>query len=99
MIKLFLFDIEGTTTDINFVHKVLFPYSKKNLSSFMLEHQNDPAVRKAIEDVKRGVRGVLPQQGSHVGDRGPDARQVLDNLKTHRQRLGQFLQEPSPPVG
>lgn len=56
MIKLHLFDIEGTTTDINFVHKVLFPYSKKHLSSFVREHQNDPAIKKTIDDVKRTVQ-------------------------------------------
>lgn len=38
MIKLFLFDIEGTTTDINFVHKVLFPYSNEHIESFVLKN-------------------------------------------------------------
>lgn len=37
--KLFLFDIEGTTTDIHFVHKVLFPYSRERLSEFVLMHE------------------------------------------------------------
>lgn len=56
MNKLFLFDIEGTTTDINFVHKVLFPYSAKNLESFILGHQANPIVKKALEEVKNTVR-------------------------------------------
>ncbi len=55
MIKLFLFDIEGTTTDIHFVHKVLFPYSEKNLPDFMLNHQNQANVQTAIESVKETV--------------------------------------------
>jgi len=55
MIKLFLFDIEGTTTDINFVHKVLFPYSNKHLESFILQHQTHPGVMKALESVKETV--------------------------------------------
>ncbi|PJZ53207.1 acireductone synthase [Leptospira adleri] len=33
-IELFLFDIEGTTTPIEFVHKVLFPYSVRKMDSF-----------------------------------------------------------------
>ncbi|TGK22896.1 acireductone synthase [Leptospira stimsonii] len=33
-IQLFLFDIEGTTTPIEFVHKVLFPYSVQKMDSF-----------------------------------------------------------------
>ena len=55
MIKLFLFDIEGTTTDINFVHKVLFPYSFNALEQYVLHHQTEPSVSKAIEDVRKTV--------------------------------------------
>lgn len=55
MIKLFLFDIEGTTTDVNFVHKVLFPYSYNCLEQFVLQHQTEPKVMKAIEDVRQTV--------------------------------------------
>lgn len=55
MIKLFLFDIEGTTTDISFVHKVLFPYSYNCLEHFVLHHQTEPKVAKAIEDVRTTV--------------------------------------------
>lgn len=56
MIKLFLFDIEGTTTDINFVHKVLFPYSLQCLEHYVTNHLTHPTVVKAIEDVKKTVR-------------------------------------------
>lgn len=55
MIKLFLFDIEGTTTDINFVHKVLFPYSFNCMEHFVLHHQTNSVVMKAIEDVRKTV--------------------------------------------
>ena len=55
MIKLYLFDIEGTTTDIQFVHKVLFPYSYKCLEHFILHHQTHPSVVKAIESVRETV--------------------------------------------
>jgi enolase-phosphatase E1 len=63
MIKLFLFDIEGTTTDINFVHKVLFPYSFNTMEHYVLHHQNQPAVMKALEDVGRTV---LNEEGKHL---------------------------------
>ncbi len=56
MIKLYLFDIEGTTTDINFVHKVLFPYSSEAMEKFVLEHQETPAVKSAIDEVKKTVK-------------------------------------------
>ena len=55
MIKLFLFDIEGTTTDINFVHKVLFPYSNKNIEHYVLHHQTHSTVEKALEEVRKTV--------------------------------------------
>lgn len=55
MIKLYLFDIEGTTTDINFVHKVLFPYSEKNLEEYVIGHQSNETVSKALKDVKTTV--------------------------------------------
>lgn len=55
MTKLFLFDIEGTTTDIDFVHKVLFPYSKKNLETYILNNQTHPVVAAALQDVQETV--------------------------------------------
>lgn len=55
MIKLFLFDIEGTTTDISFVHKVLFPYSHQCMEHFILHHQTHPSVVKSVEDVRTTV--------------------------------------------
>lgn len=56
MIKTYLFDIEGTTTDINFVHKVLFPYAADSIESFVKDHQNEEKVAKAIQDVKLTVK-------------------------------------------
>ena len=44
-IKAILTDIEGTTTDINFVHKVLFPYAYDNLPAYLRKHANDAAVQ------------------------------------------------------
>lgn len=54
--KLYLFDIEGTTTDINFVHKVLFPYAHQNLSNYVLQNQTNATVAKAIEETRAVVR-------------------------------------------
>lgn len=52
MPKLYLFDIEGTTTDIAFVHKVLFPYSLERMEKFVLENQTHPAVAAALQKVR-----------------------------------------------
>jgi enolase-phosphatase E1 len=56
MIKLYLFDIEGTTTDINFVHQVLFPYSSERMENFILSHQLNEAVVKALDSVRETVK-------------------------------------------
>jgi enolase-phosphatase E1 len=64
MIKLYLFDIEGTTTDIDFVHQVLFPYSSKHLQSFVQTHVDHPIVAQAIEEVKKTVE---KEEGLQIG--------------------------------
>lgn len=47
--KAILLDIEGTTTPINFVHKVLFPYSRERMNSFVAMHFGE--LRKEIEEL------------------------------------------------
>ncbi len=41
MTKVILLDIEGTTTPIDFVYQVLFPYARKHLQSYLTTHWND----------------------------------------------------------
>ncbi|UTD56353.1 acireductone synthase [Halomonas sp. MS1] len=45
-------DIEGTTTDINFVHKVLFPYAQAKLPDFLRANADTPAVAEQISAVR-----------------------------------------------
>ena len=51
-----LLDIEGTTSDIQFVHKVMFPYSRERLEQFVLSHQTEAAVVEAIDLTKQTVK-------------------------------------------
>jgi len=48
--KVLLFDIEGTTTDINFVHHILFPYAKKNIATYVKE--NESQISEIIQKIK-----------------------------------------------
>ncbi len=50
--KALIFDIEGTTTDINFVHNILFPFAKKNIESFVRSEQENlaPLIQKIKAD-------------------------------------------------
>lgn len=51
MIKAILTDIEGTISSLEYVRKVMFPYSKKNLRSFMTEHKEEDIVKKTIREL------------------------------------------------
>lgn len=46
-------DIEGTTTDIDFVHRVLFPYARERIARFVRENRDEPAVRDQLAAVAR----------------------------------------------
>lgn len=58
---IFLLDIEGTTTPIDFVHKVLFPYARERVGGFVEDHFDElgPEVnaleREAEEDMASGA--------------------------------------------
>lgn len=43
-VRAILTDIEGTTTDIAFVHRVLFPLARAEMPGFVSAHAEDPAV-------------------------------------------------------
>jgi enolase-phosphatase E1 len=53
MIRAILTDIEGTTTDIAFVHTVLFPYAHARIGAYVRAHANDPFVREQLAAVSR----------------------------------------------
>lgn len=53
MIQYVLTDIEGTTTDISFVHKVLFPYSYQKLPDFVRAHATELAVAECILETQQ----------------------------------------------
>ncbi len=52
MIKAIVTDIEGTTSDIRFVHNVLFPYARAHLADYVRQHQAQPAVQDALNAVR-----------------------------------------------
>ncbi|MFC6379763.1 acireductone synthase [Tatumella terrea] len=52
MIRAIVTDIEGTTSDIRFVHQVLFPYARQHLESYIRENAQAPAVSQALESLR-----------------------------------------------
>ncbi|MEB3286978.1 MAG: acireductone synthase [Vampirovibrionales bacterium] len=63
MIRFILLDIEGTTTDINFVHKVLFPYSQQHLKPFLQENRDSQAVADCLQQVQTTV---VEEEGKEI---------------------------------
>lgn len=47
-----LTDIEGTTTDIQFVHRVLFPYAYEKLPAYLREHVGEAAIESILEQAR-----------------------------------------------
>lgn len=52
MIRAIVTDIEGTTSDIRFVHNVLFPYARANLAAFIAAFQHREDVALALSDLR-----------------------------------------------
>jgi enolase-phosphatase E1 len=52
MIKAIVTDIEGTTSSIDFVHNVLFPYATRELPQFIKSSHHHPEVNKLLDDVR-----------------------------------------------
>ncbi len=57
MSQVLLFDVEGTTTSIDFVHKTLFPYALARIGDYVRAHSAHPAVQQVRETLQR-ERGV-----------------------------------------
>ena len=60
-----LLDIEGTTTPIDFVYNVLFPYARKKVRDFLAAHRKEPSVSSDVaalieENVSDRKRGLDP---------------------------------------
>ncbi|MGB0467060.1 MAG: acireductone synthase [Pontibacterium sp.] len=51
-VKAILTDIEGTTTDINFVHKVLFPYAAEHLPDYVRAHAGSEPVDRLLAQAR-----------------------------------------------
>jgi enolase-phosphatase E1 len=47
-----LLDIEGTTTPVNFVYRVLFPDARERMDEFLASHVGDPEVVGLVADLR-----------------------------------------------
>lgn len=75
MITTVVTDIEGTTSSIQFVKEVLFPYAASHLSAFVREHGDEPAVRAHLDAAadlasiaRSDTQGVIAQLLQWIAD-------------------------------
>ena len=83
-IKVFLLDIEGTTTPISFVKDVLFPYASRNIQSYL---ENSWESSQTLEDRKALVEQSLKDRESKV-----EGAPLVDPEST-KEELVQMLTE------
>jgi enolase-phosphatase E1 len=58
-VSVLLLDLEGTTTPINFVYKILYPYARKHVNQYLEEH-------RASTEVQADVRDLLQENADDV---------------------------------
>jgi enolase-phosphatase E1 len=51
-----LLDIEGTTTPVEFVYEVLFPFARRHVGEFVRQHKYAPQVRAAVGELRQEHR-------------------------------------------
>lgn len=56
MTSVVLMDIEGTTTAIDFVHKVLFPYARKQMREFLGKNVTETSVRACLDEARQTLK-------------------------------------------
>ena len=52
-VKAIVTDIEGTTSSIDFVHKVLFPYATREIPDFVRTSHTHPEIASLLDDVRK----------------------------------------------
>ena len=60
--KAILLDIEGTTTPIDFVHEVLFPYSRKRIADYVAMHFDrlHPEIEQLVDESAHDGKYTVP---------------------------------------
>lgn len=84
-----LLDIEGTTCPINFVSKVLFPYAKRQLHTYLQAHSDEHAVQTIISEAwvewNNDQDSTSQALLAKASDRSSDAKQIA--IATYLEHL------------
>ncbi|XP_067894263.1 enolase-phosphatase E1 [Heterodontus francisci] len=63
-VRVFLLDIEGTTTPISFVKDVLFPYIKENVERYLYTHWDDKECQEDVELLRKQAKDDKELEGA-----------------------------------
>jgi enolase-phosphatase E1 len=82
MIKAIVTDIEGTTSSIDFVQQVLFPYARKHMRGFLREQAGNDEVQRLLAEVEQVEnRDLSLSEAADVLERWIDEDRKLTPLK------------------
>jgi len=59
-VRALLLDIEGTTTPVEFVYQVLFPYARAHAAEYLARHQDSADCREAVALLRKEHEAVSP---------------------------------------
>jgi len=66
MIRAIVTDIEGTTSDIRFVHNVLFPYARERLAAFVTAQQYAEPVKSILDNLRDEISNPHATSGQLI---------------------------------
>lgn len=82
MIKVIVTDIEGTTSSIDFVQQVLFPYARTHMRGFLREQAGNDEVQRLLAEVEQVEnRDLSLSEAADVLERWIDEDRKLTPLK------------------
>lgn len=82
MIKAIVTDIEGTTSSIDFVQQVLFPYARTHMRAFLREQAGNDEVQRLLAEVEQVEnRDLSLSEAADVLERWIDEDRKLTPLK------------------
>ena len=61
-VRVILLDIEGTTTPIDFVYQVLFPYARRHLADYLAQHAAESEVQADLANLRAEHTADVAQQ-------------------------------------
>jgi enolase-phosphatase E1 len=77
--RLYLLDVEGTTSPVSLVSEQLFPYARRHLGAFLREHAAEPEVRADLELLAEENRAETVADVPRISDES-DVDQALAYL-------------------